>query len=173
MFITVKHTIVSWRKDMTAKTQTEAPAEMAQAFANFDYSKVMDQFTKMMGEYKFGAVDVTPFVEIQRKNLEALVAVNKLATENMQTVFKRQTEIQKKAADEFSGAFGSVTKVASPSEAVAAQAELVKDAYGKTVASMTEINDLVVKGNQEVLKKINGRFAESLDEFKTEVLKLK
>lgn len=158
---------------MTTKTQTEAQADFAKAYAAFDPSKMMEQFSKMVGDYKFGTMDMTPFVEIQRKNMETLVAANKMATETMQNVFKRQTEIQKKAADEFSGAMGKVTKMATPQEAVAAQAEMVKDAYGKTIATMTELNDMVVKGNQDVMKTINGRFADSLDEFKTEVLKMK
>lgn len=158
---------------MTAKTQTDAAQDFAKSFTMFDPSKMVEQFSKMVGDYKFGTVDMTPFVEIQRKNLEVLVAANKLAAEGMQSVYKTQTELQKKAADEFSGTVNTVTKAASPQEAVAAQAELFKNSYGKAIANMVELNDMMVKNNREVMGKINGRVAESLDEFKTEVLKIK
>ena len=56
---------------------------------------------------------------------------------------------------------------------VGASAELLKDAVEKALANMRELAEMAGKSNTEAFDTIHKRFTESLDEVKTEVLKLK
>ena len=53
-------------------------------FANFDLSKF--DITKILGDLKIPGFDPSALMTAQRKNIEALVAANKVSLEGMQTI---------------------------------------------------------------------------------------
>jgi phasin family protein len=140
---------------------------------DFDPTKMADSFSKLMKNYKLPGVDVDAVVANQRKNVEALTSANRVALEGMQAVIKRQVEIVQETMNEASKAFDSVSKAGSPPEAAAKQAELAKDAFERALSNGRELAEMVSKAQQEATSAINTRIAESLDEFKDVVLRLK
>ncbi|MGB0749130.1 MAG: phasin family protein [Magnetospiraceae bacterium] len=142
-------------------------------FGSFDPAKMMSEFTKVTGDMKVPTVDFAPFVDIQRKNVEAVIAANKLAAEGVQAVYMRQAELQKQVSDELTKALDMVKTASSPQDTVAAQADLLKDSFEKALTNLRELNEMLVKSNTEALDTVNKRFIMSLDEFKVEVLKTK
>ena len=147
--------------------------DLTKILKDFDPSKMADAFTKMMKNYKMPGVDVDAVVANQRKNVEALTSANRVALEGMQAVIKRQVEIVQETMNEATKAFDSVAKAGSPPEAAAKQAELAKTAFERALSNGRELAEMVSKAQQEATNAINTRIAESLDEFKDMVLKLK
>jgi phasin family protein len=160
-------------KKMTKDMVEELPDVAKKIVKGIDPTKMVDQFTKMMKDFNLPGLDTDAIVANQRRNVEALTSANRVALEGMQAVIKRQVEIVQETMNEASKAFQSVAKAGSPSEAVAKQTELAKNAFERALSNGRELAEMVSKAQQEATNAINARIAASLDEFKDMVLKLK
>jgi phasin family protein len=127
---------------------------------------------KMLSEFRVpGMPDVESLAAAQRRNFEALSAANRIALEGAQAVAKRHMEILQQSMAELTEAVRAASSTGSPQEKAASQTELVKATYGRAVANMQEIADLIQKSNGEALSLLNKRFAEAMDEVKGLVAK--
>ncbi len=145
-------------------------------FFDYDIAK-MGEFLKtpdigkMLGEMKLTGVDTESILVGQRKNLEALKQANQLAVEGLQAVAKRQAEILRQTMEEAGNAVREMMAVGSPEEKVARQTEITKDAFQTAIANMRELAEMVVKSNTSAFDVMNQRVAESLDEFRSMLVK--
>jgi phasin family protein len=147
--------------------------DMTKFFKDFDPTKMADEFTKMVKQYKLPGVDMDALVASHRKNIEALTTANRVAFEGMQAIAKRQAEILQETMNEATKALDAISKSSSPPEAAAKQAEIAKEAFEKALANMRELAEMVSKSREEATAAINGRISESLDEIKEMALKMK
>lgn len=130
-------------------------------------------FTKVMADFKFPAMDVEAMLATQRRNIEVFSAANKVALEGAQAVAKRHMEIVQSAVAEMTEAMKSLASAEAPQAKAAKQAEIMKGAYEKAVANMRELADMIQRANGEALGLLNKRFSETLDEMKTMMEKAK
>jgi len=154
-------------------TGPEAFFDMTKLMKDFDPTKMVDELSKMMKQYKLPGVDMDSVVASQKRNLEALTSANRVAFEGMQAVAKRQAEILQETMNEASKAVDALSKAGSPQDLAAKQAELAKNAFERALSNMRELADMVAKSNQEATNTINTRISASLDEIKDLALKLK
>lgn len=154
-------------------TGPEAFFDIKKIVGDFDPTKFMDEFSKMVKQYKLPGVDVDSLVSSQRMNLEALTTANRAAFEGLQAIAKRQAEILQETMAETSKAIDALTKAGSPPDAAAKQAELAKEGFEKALANMRELAEMVSKANEEATNTIKSRISASLDEIKEMALKLK
>ena len=147
--------------------------DVTKVFADFDPSKMTNEFTKAFGDFKAPSVDVEPVLEAQRKNIEAVVTANKLAVEGVQAVFKRQAEILQKTLEEINGNITDVSSAGSVQDSVAKQADVLKAGLDTALSNMRELAEMINKSNTEAFETVNKRFGESLEELKAQVAKLK
>ncbi|CAA6604626.1 MAG: phasin family protein [Alphaproteobacteria bacterium] len=122
--------------------------------------------TKIFADFKVPGVDVDAMLASQRKNIEALASANRLAFEGVQAVMRRQMEIMRQSIEEVVGATKAMTEAGSPQEKAAAQTELVKDAFERTLSNMRELVEMMGKSNNEAFDLLNKRFAQTMDEVK-------
>ena len=124
-------------------------------------------FTKFFAEMKLPALpDMEALLAANRKNLETLSAANRVALEGAQAVARRHMEIVQSSMNEMSEAMKSLASPDAPQAKAARQADLLKQAYQRTVAHMKELSDLIQQSNAEALALINKRFEEAMDEVK-------
>lgn len=128
-------------------------------------------FTKMFKDFKIPGIDFTTLAAAQRRNLEALVAANKLALEGAQAIGRRQAEIIRQTIEETVAAAQSVLDKSPPEERAVKQTELAKLAFEKSLNNMHELAELIAKSNREAFDVINKRVAELLDELKAAIVK--
>jgi len=140
---------------------------------DFDPTKMVEEFSKALKQYKLPGVDVDALVVSQKKNLEALTSANRTAFEGLQAVAKRQAEILQETMNETQKVVGSLSKVSSPTELAAKQAELAKGAFEGALSNMRELAEMVAKSNEEAASAINNRISETLDEIKDMASKAK
>ncbi len=140
---------------------------------DFDPTKMVDEFSKMLKTYNLPGVDMDALVASRKKDLEALTQANRVAFEGLQAVAKRQAEILQDTMNEASKAVDLLSKAGSPPEIAAKQAEIAKDAFEKALGNMRELAEMVAKANQEATSTINSRISASLDELKEMALKMK
>ena len=131
---------------------------------NFDPSKMSEEFTKAFSQFQLPGVDMNEIIASQKKNMEALTTANQTAIEGIQAVATRQAEIMQQAMSTTASAAEDLIKSATPQDAAAKQAELVKSTFEKALSDMTGIADMVTKSNSEAGAVINKRVAESLEE---------
>lgn len=135
-------------------------------FGEFDFTKMMMDPSKLIGEFKVPGVDVEAVVSSQRRNLEALSQANQLAIEGMQAVARRQAEIFRQMMEEASQAMKDIMTAGSPEDKAGRQTELAKEAFKRAIANMRELAEMVAKSQGEAFDVINKRVTDSLDELK-------
>lgn len=122
---------------------------------------------RMLSDFRLPAVpDVESLAAAQRRNFEALSAANRIALEGAQAVARRHMEILQQSMAELTEAVRAASATGTPQEKANSQAELLKATYGRAVANMQEIADLIQKSNGEALALLNKRFTEAMDEVK-------
>ena len=125
------------------------------------------EFGKMFADMKFPALpDMEAFVSASRRNMETLTAANKVALEGAQAVARRHMEIMQQNMAELTEAVRSLSSVEAPQAKAAKQAEMLKQAYERSVSNMKELGDLIQHSNAEAVKLLNSRFTEAMDEVK-------
>lgn len=151
----------------------EGMFDFSKLLKEFDPTKVVEQFSSALKQYKMPGVDVDALVASQKKNLEALTAANRVAFEGLQAVAKRQAEILQETMNETTKAVDQVAKAGSPAEIAAKQADLAKQAFERALGNMREMGEMAAKSNQEAANAINARISATFDEIRDMALKLK
>lgn len=154
-------------------TGPEAFFDVTKMMKEFDPTKMVDELSKMVKQYKMPGVDLDSVVASQKKNLEALTSANRVAFEGLQAIAKRQAEILNETMNEASKAVDQLSKAGSPADVAAKQAELAKGAFERALSNMRELAEMVTKSQQDATNTINARISSSLDELKELALKMK
>ncbi|SUS06964.1 Magnetic particle membrane-associated GTPase P16 (PHA granule-associate protein, Phasin family) [Candidatus Defluviicoccus seviourii] len=140
---------------------------------DFNPTKMVEEFSNAMKQYRLPGVNIEAVVESQKKNLEALTSANRVAFEGLQAVAKRQAEILQETMNEASKAVDSVAKAGSPPEMAAKQLEIAKQAFDKAIGNMRELAEMVAKANEAAASTVNTRISATLDEIKELALNYK
>jgi phasin family protein len=142
-------------------------AKPGNPFGDFDFTKMMMDPSKLMGDFKLGGgIDMEKLMASQRRNLEALTAANQLALEGMQAVARRQAEIFRQMMEESGAAMKDVMGAGSPEAKAARQTDLTKEAFKRAIGNMRELAEMVAKSQNEAFEVINKRVTDSLDELR-------
>ena len=151
--------------------------------ANFDFAKLVDptkyveqlenwNIAKLSEQFSVPGVDADAIVKIQRKNIEAITAANRVAIEGAQALVQRQGEIIRETLQETSKAVSELATVEGPDAKFSKQAELAKSAYEKAVGNLRELAEMSAKSNNEAVEVLNARVSEGLDELKAQIKKI-
>lgn len=142
------------------------PFDFAKVMAELEPNKMVEQFTKILKDYKVPGIDTTAILESSRKNIEALVAANRQAVEGLQSVVGRQGEILREAANETASAMKQLSSGGNPKDVVSKQMELLNPALERVLTNARELAEMVQKSNTDAFDIIKKRFDESMSEFK-------
>lgn len=125
-----------------------------------------EEIMKLFGSMKMpNAEHLQTLAEAQKRNLEAMVAANRLAMEGAQAVARRNLEIMQQSMAEMAQSMqGMVALDGNPAQKAQQQAEAMKTAYERAVTNMKELSDLIQKSNGEAMEVLNRRFAEAMEE---------
>ena len=128
---------------------------------------MQEQFSKLLENFQVPGVDLRSVMESQRKNVEALTHATQIATEGATAVGRRQAEILKEAIEQAVNMARNMKVPGNPSEAAAAQSDLIRKAVEIAVANARELAEMVEKSNREAFEVIQRRVAEGLQEIRT------
>lgn len=142
--------------------------------AFMDVSKFAKQFevpdlTKMSEQFTVPGVDASAIMDAQKRNIEAIVQANRLSFEGSQALMHRQGEIIRQAVEEVSRAVQALSTAGTADEVMAKQADLIKEAFERTLANVRELAEMGAKSNQEAVEVLNQRVSDSLDELKSQI----
>jgi phasin family protein len=149
----------------------ETTSDVRKLMTEFDPNKLMSEFQNVLKQYKLPGVDIEALVASQKKNVEAIIAANRIAVEGIQTIAKRQAEVFQESMKEAQQAISSMTKATSPQDLAAKQTDLMKTAFEKSVATMREMAEITTRSSQEATKTINARITATLEEIRNYMTK--
>jgi phasin family protein len=127
-----------------------------------------EEIMKLFGSMKMpNAEHLQSLADAQKRNVEAMMAANRLAMEGAQAVAMRNLEIMQQSMAELAQSVqGMATLDGNPAQKAQQQAEAMKAAYERAVANMKELSDLIQKSNGEAMEVLNRRFAEAMEEVR-------
>jgi phasin family protein len=148
----------------TRNTATETPTfpDFSQFFT--DYSRMFGDVTKVFGNGNAPTMDVNAVMANQRRNLEAVATMNRVAFECFQTTAQRQAEMARRAADEFVALGKALSGVAAPEEKAARQTALAREGFETAVANLRELGEMVQKSGNEAFAVLSKCCGENFDE---------
>lgn len=129
--------------------------KMAEMFKTADVSKMMEQM-------KVPGIDAEAMMAAQKKNVDALVAANKAASAGYQDLFKKQVAVFEETMAAAKTQLASMGENAMTADGAAKQAELLKAAYEKAVANMTDLAEAAKKANEDAYGIFEARVKESM-----------
>ena len=130
-----------------------------------DFNPFRD-LTKTFEQFKMPGVDMNSFVDARRKDVEALVAANRIAYEALQALAKTQTDMLTQAMqgmqESAKGAMAGTTKGGDMTK----HAEAAQKAWQKMLADMKQLAEMVQKAQAEAMTGLTARANESIGEMK-------
>jgi phasin family protein len=149
-----------------AASMSNASIAMGRTMSDLGAS-AMGEFTRLFSELKMPPMpDMDALLAAHRRNLETLSAANRVALDGAQAVARRNMEIMQQTMAELTESMRQFATAEAPQARASRQADMLKAAYERAVANMSEISDLIQKSNGEALGLLNRRFAESMEEVK-------
>ena len=121
---------------------------------------------KMMEQFKMPGIDIEKIMGARRKDIEALVAANKLAYEGMQALAQRQQQILQASMAQWQEAAKEMVSGGSPGQVAVKQTELAKQTFTQALENMRELADMATKSQTEAFKLISQRVHENIEELK-------
>lgn len=106
-------------------------------------------------------------MESGRKSIQACTEAQQVATQSMQAIMKRQSEILSQIVQDQSSIAKEVMNEGTPEEKIARSAELIREAYEKTMNNAREVGDIANKSTREALDIINDRITSCFEEIQS------
>jgi phasin family protein len=125
-----------------------------------------DEMMRIFSSMKLPSMEhFQALAETQKRNMEAMVAANRVAMEGAQAVARRNLELMQQTMGEMVEAMkGLASMDGTPASKAAQHADMLKNGYERAMASMKELADLIQKSNGEALEVLNRRFADAMEE---------
>ena len=128
---------------------------------------LLDMFARLAQDLKLPRLDVEKLVEAYRKNIDAIGRSAQVASEGATSVVAKQREIMEEAIREISTMAREFKPLESPQDTIARNTEFAKKAFEAAVRNTRDVAELVQKSNTDVLKIVQDRMRESLEEIRS------
>ncbi|MBK1671805.1 hypothetical protein CKO35_00530 [Ectothiorhodospira shaposhnikovii] len=145
--------------------QEKNPFDMSELMKLMDPQRYMDQMNEFMKQFKVPHMDMSALMEVQKKNVEAMMAANRAMMESSEALMKRQTEMLSQAmneATEMTRAMGEAKQDDLP----ARQVEMVGKVYDRMSSHTRETFESMRLAQEAAMQRLDQRFRELLQELK-------
>ena len=136
---------------------------MAEPFTNPFFGA---DFAKNLGDFKFPGFNFEALLAAQRRNIEAITAVNQAAIEGVQALARRQADLVRQSVEEATGVVNAIISSPTPEEKVIRQAEASKAAVDRCLANARDVTETLTKCNAQALEVVSTRLNEGLEELR-------
>lgn len=127
---------------------------------------LLQQMMPKQGAAQAPVFDLKAFLEIQRKNAQALTDAFQIGFESAQAAWTCQAELLGRIVQDNSTIASSLITEGTPEEKVQRQTDLVRKSYEQTVKGAREVGAIWSRSQEEAAEVINRRVSASLSEFK-------
>jgi hypothetical protein len=130
------------------------------------------ELTKTFDQFKMPGADMSAFVDARRKDVEALVAANKVTYAALQSLAHTQSDMLMQAMQAMQGMQGATKGLLAEGAGggkgvdMAKHTEAATKAWQKMLADMKQLAEMVAKAQSEAMAGLNERATENLAEAK-------
>ena len=124
------------------------------------------ELTKTFEQFKTSGVDMNSLFDSRRKDVEALVAANKVTYEAMLALAKTQTDMLTQAMQGIQESTNGAVAGTIKGGDVGKHAEAAQKAWQKMLADMKQLAEMAQKAQVEAMKDLTERATESIGEMK-------
>jgi phasin family protein len=135
---------------------------MAQPASTNLYGDIM----KMLEQFRLPGIDVGAILESRRKDIEAVVAANRVALEGMQSLGRKQLDILHATLEQLRLLVHEATAAGMPAERSAKVGEAVQQILQRALENMRVLADTAYKAQSEAVAVVNRRLQENIAELK-------
>lgn len=137
----------------------------------FDLSKMTSmfdnaEFTKMFQMPEMGAMNGNALMDGQRKNAEAIMKAQQVASAGYQAIFEKQISLMQEAFTGMQSQIADMTTSPSSTDAATKQVDVAKKAYEDAMTNFNDMAEIAQKANVEALTVIKDRVEASFKEIK-------
>ncbi len=126
-----------------------------------------DQMKQFFGAAKLPAFDADAMLNVQRKNMDALIEANKAVMAGYQEVFKRQAALAEAAVAQSKDKINEMQGEPLSAEQFSRNVEAFQTAVQQSVTDARELAELVQKANLNAFEIVKDRATEAVTEFKS------
>ena len=125
-----------------------------------------NDLTKMFDGKNFPGMNTEALTEAQKKNVQAIVDANRVASEGYQALFKKQVEVLQNGVSEMTEVMKDATAQPMSADGHEKRMQLAKTQFEKSVATFNEMSEAARKANEDAAAIIQARFSEGVEEMK-------
>lgn len=119
-------------------------------------------FARLMGDFQNSFQNFDRLHQMHRKNLEAMMELNQLSVEAMQSFARRQTDIMQRTTSLFARASTEMMGARSPSDVAGRQLEIARDAFVMAQAELKALAQMTIAANQDLQRICAERVSDAL-----------
>lgn len=132
-------------------------------FENWMKPELSNSFFTNIPNSPFGLKEI---MESGRKSIQACTEAQQVATQSLQAIIQRQNEVLSQLMQDQSAIAKEILHEGTPEEKIARGAELIREAYEKTINNAREVSDIANKSAREALDILNDRISGCFEEIK-------
>src|SRR5258706_2669457 len=122
-------------------------------------------FARLMGDFQNSFQNFDRLHQMHRKNLEAMMEVNQLSVEAMQSFARRQADIMQRTTSLFARASNEMMGARSPSDVAGRQLEIARDAFVMAQSELKALAQMTIAANQDLQRICAERVSDTLTDF--------
>jgi phasin family protein len=136
-------------------------ADKSKDISAVDFNPFRD-LTKTFEQFKMPNVDMTSFVDARRKDVEAVVAANKITYEAMQALVRTQTDMLTQAMQGMQESTKGMLASGAKGGDMAQYAEAARKAWQKMLADMKVLAEMVQTAQTQAMAGLTERAKENM-----------
>ena len=130
-----------------------------------DMSNAALIFARLMGDFQNSFQNFDRLHQMHRKNLEAMMELNQLSVEAMQSFARRQADIMQRTTSMFARASNEMLGARSPSDVAGRQLEIARDAFVMAQSELKALAQMTIAANQDLQRICAERVSDTLSDI--------
>jgi hypothetical protein len=122
-------------------------------------------FARLMGDFQNSFGNFDRLHQMHRKNLEAMMELNQLSVEAMQSFARRQADIMQRTTSLFARASNEMMGARSPSDVAGRQLEIARDAFVMAQSELKALAQMTIAANQDLQRICAERVSDTLSDI--------
>src|SRR3954454_17193322 len=106
-------------------------------------------FARLMGDFQNSFQNFDRLHQMHRKNLEAMMELNQLSVEAMQSFARRQAAIMERTTNLFARASSEMMGARSPTDVAGRQLEITREAFVMAQSELKALAQMTVAAHQD------------------------
>jgi phasin family protein len=122
-------------------------------FAGFDFAKLIESC-------QISGVDMTSLIDTEKKNIDALIEVNRSAYDSWRSLMARQTEV-------FQETMKAIAAEASNETVAGRRTEIARQGFVKALANMRQLAETATEQQKQMIEILRRRFEDGMAAMRT------